>query len=178
METILWYIAIPSTLVYLLMAVMTFFGGDLEADIDTDFDSDTDSNSTLQVFTFRNLLSFLVGLSWGSLIGLTEVHLSQPLSILMGIFIGLILTSLQMVLFYFITKFEQKQEPSLETALNKQGTCYLSIPGENKGIGKVNVLVNGSLRTLSASTEGETISTGSRIKVISIDNGLLKVIRI
>lgn len=175
MEKILWFILVPSTTIYLIISFMNLIG---ISHSDTDIDSDSDTNPNTQFFTFKNLLSFLVGLSWGSLIGLKELNLSETYSVIYGVLMGGLLTLAQMILFYFITKFDQKQEPSLESALNKQGTCYLEVPGENGGIGKVSVSVNGALKVLPASTDFEKISTGSRIKVVSIDNNILKVVRI
>ena len=57
----------------------------------------------------------------------------------------------------------------MDNAIDKTGEVYLRIPEERKGIGKVQVTIQGSLRELDALTDDETeIPTGSLIQVLEI----------
>lgn len=152
---------------------------ELEVDMEIDLDTDLDEGSTIEFFTFKNLLSFLVGLSWGTLIGLNEIGFSNGISLLFGSSLGVVFTLIQMSMFYFIMKLDKKQEPNLDSTLNKEGSCYLTIPANNKGFGKINIMSNGSIKTLNASTDSnDEITTGSRVKVVEVVEDNLKVVKL
>ena len=57
-----------------------------------------------------------------------------------------------------------------KSAVGCTGTVYLTIPGERKGDGKVQITINNAVREYAALTDGETIKTGTPIKVIEVIN--------
>jgi len=62
---VLWYIAIPVSLIFVIQSIMTFIGIDgLEADFDGSFDG---AQAPFQLFSFRNLINFLLGFSWAGI---------------------------------------------------------------------------------------------------------------
>ena len=75
---ILWCIAIATSLTFVLQSILTFIGvdsgGDFDTDIDTNFDSALDSHptfegdSSMNLFTFRNLINFFLGFSWTAIL--------------------------------------------------------------------------------------------------------------
>ena len=174
MEQILWGIAIPVTLVYIAQAIATFVGIDSHDGISADFNGDLDhsDSSSIQLFTIKNAIAFLLGLSWGTLIGLKEVGLSNIFSILLGVGLGLLIVFLQILIFAFFVKLERKQIPSLQDAIGKSGTVYLAIPASNGGRGKVSLTINGTNKTLDAVTsDNSPLPTGSQISVVDVING-------
>jgi hypothetical protein len=67
----------------------------------------------------------------------------------------------------------------LDEALGLIADTYLRIPGEKKGTGKVMVSVRGSVHEIEAMTEGETIPTGSKVRITKvIGSELLEVERV
>ena len=61
----LWYITLPASLVFLIQTVLTFMGGDASDGLDADFDGDlSHASGPFQLFTFRNLIHFLLGFGW------------------------------------------------------------------------------------------------------------------
>lgn len=173
MEQILWGIAIPVTLIYIAQAIVTFLGVDSHDGISADFNGDLDhsDSSSIQLFTIKNAIAFLLGLSWGTLIGLKEAGLSNILSILLGIGLGLLIVFLQILIFAFFVKLERKQIPSLKDAIGKSGTVYLTIPAYNGGRGKVSLTINGTNKTLDAITSDKApLPTGSQISVVDVIN--------
>lgn len=177
-ETVLWYIAIPVTVFYLAQIVMTFMGMDGYDGIDADFDGDLeidDAGGTLQLFTIKNAIAFLMGLSWGTLIGFQEYHLSEASSIFLGVGIGLFIVILQSSIFYFMYKLERKNVPSLESAIGQVATVYLKVPEPMYGNGKVYVIVNGSKRVLDAYSKSGEIPTGGQCLVVGVINDVLQV---
>ena len=57
----LWYIAIPTSIIFLIQTVMTFIGADGADGSDIDLEH---GDSHFQVFSLRNLINFLLGFSW------------------------------------------------------------------------------------------------------------------
>ena len=179
MEQILWGIAIPITLIYIAQAIVTFIGLDSHDGISADFNGDLDhsDSSSIQLFTIKNAIAFLLGLSWGTLIGIKEIGLGNFLSVLLGIGLGLLIVFLQILIFYFFIKLERKQIPTLQDAIGKTGTVYLFIPGSKKGKGKVSISLRGTNKTLDAMTADEiSIPTGSQIRVTEIINDSVLIV--
>lgn len=172
MENIFMYIAFPATIIYAILIAFSLIGLDstdgLEADFSGDLEiEDGESAGSIQIFTVRNLLAFLVGLGWAGLSSLDAGH-TDLMATLIGIGIGLGFVVLQTSIFYFMSKLSQPNEPSIKSALGEMGTVYLTIPAQKQGTGKVTVIINGTVRTLTAMTQGDELKTGSLIQVDSI----------
>ncbi len=60
----LWFIAIPTTLIFAIQTILTFVGVDAHDGLNADFDSVHGGDSEFQLFSFRNLTNFLLGFSW------------------------------------------------------------------------------------------------------------------
>ena len=60
MLQVFWYIALGSSLIFIIQAIMTFIGMDATEGLDADFDSDfVGGDSEFQLFSFRNFVNFL-----------------------------------------------------------------------------------------------------------------------
>ena len=78
-EKIFWIIALPSTLIFLGILIMTFFGGDVGDDIgDTDMEIDADDGIGFQFITFKNLIGFFTIFGW---IGIASIRNGASLSV-------------------------------------------------------------------------------------------------
>ncbi len=59
-----WYIALPTSLFFLLQTIMTFMGiGGADADVDIVEGHDS-ADAPFELFSLRNLINFLLGFSW------------------------------------------------------------------------------------------------------------------
>ena len=79
-------------------------------------------------------------------------------------------------LFYLMMKSGEDGSMKIQHAIGQVGEVYLTIPSNRKGLGKIQVKVTGSLRTLDAMTDDSvSLETGQLIKVIQVvsDNILL-----
>ena len=172
----LWFIAIPVSLIFIIQLILTLIGMDASDCADVDFDGDFDGGDMpFQLFSFRNLINFLIGFSWGGIAFFDKVQSKFLLTI-----IALIIGTGMLVMFFFIIKqimkLAQDNTMQISSAIGETATVYLIIPGENKGKGKVHVKVNETLREVEAVTDGETLPTGSLVKVIDVINdNILKV---
>ena len=60
-----WYVALFSSLVFVVQAVLTFIGSDSTDGTAPDFDGDFDGvDAPFQLFSLRNLTNFLLGFGW------------------------------------------------------------------------------------------------------------------
>ena len=179
-EQVYWLITIPATVFFLAMMVMTILGTDADSDIDMDTDADSDfahgDTIPFQFVSFKNLTAFFAVFGWSG-IGFIHAGLSVLLTIFLSILCGLIMMTLMAALFYFMSKLAESGTLKMKNAIGRLGEVYLPIPANRKGIGKVQLNVQGSLRTLDAITdEPETLRTSSIIQVLDvIDDQILLV---
>jgi len=170
---IYWLVAFPSTLLFLIQLVITFIGGDADghADFDADHDGDFDGDEGgFHIFTFKNLVAFFTLFAWSGL-ACIEGGYSLGLVLIISIVTGTIMMLIMASLFYYISKFSYSGTMEFKNAIGESGSVYLSIPAKKAGAGKVQVKVQGQLRTLDAMTEDlEIIKTGSLIEVTDIIN--------
>ena len=169
---ILWCIAIASSLIFIIETVLTFIGADVEMDMDTDFDMSDggfEGDPSMNLYTFRNLVNFLLGMSWTAIL-LTGQIASKALLMVIAFAVGAILVFAVMMLFKGLSKMQQSGNINVfESAVGCNGKVYLTIPGERKGTGKVQININNSVREYDALTDSEDdLKTGTSIKVTEV----------
>lgn len=170
-----WFIAIPVSIIFLIQTIMTFAGADAADGVQADFDSNLDhTEAPFQLFTFRNLINFLLGFSWAGISFYGIISSNFWLTI-----VALVTGVLFLVVFFLIIRQMQKlaEDNSFRYAqtLNRTAEVYMAIPGNRSGKGKVLVSIKGSTRELDAITEKEKIPAGAIVRVINIENDILLV---
>lgn len=166
----LWIIAIIVSLIFIIQLILTLIGMDSSDGIDADFDGDMDGGvAPFQLFSFRNLTNFLIGFSWGGIAFYDKIG-NRFLLTLVALLIGVGMLFLFFFIIRQIMKLAQDNSMKMESAIGEICEVYLTIPGNGKGKGKVHVKVNQTLRELDAMTDGETIPTGSMVKVVEVMN--------
>jgi membrane-bound ClpP family serine protease len=171
----LWYIAIPVSLIFLGQTIMTFFGGDATDGAVADFDSNLEGDMPFQLFTFRNLINFLLGFSWS---GITFYHQINAmwLLVLVSFLVGVVFMLVFVFILMQVSKLAEDNSFVYHETIGKTAEVYLKIPAHKSGKGKVLISVKGSTHELDAYTEEEGIETGSLVTVIKADEtGLLLV---
>jgi membrane protein implicated in regulation of membrane protease activity len=172
-EKVFWYMAIPSSIVFLIMTVLTFMGMDSTDGLDADFEGDTeDSGGAFQLFTFRNLVSFITVFSWSGITCLQN-SMSLTTSLIVSVLLGLVMVLILSSLFYFIGKLQVNYTPDIKHSIGKLGKVYLRIP--KNGTGKVIVSYGGTNRIVDAMSKEYDCPTGSRVKITSEESGVLIV---
>lgn len=170
-ESLLWYITIPFTVLFIIQLIVTFLG---LGDSDIDFDDDTDFQSSFRFFTIKNFIIFFTVFGWAGLTFL-NLGLSNGLVLFLASLAGILVMFLISLLFYFILKLTSDGTIDLKNALNLTGRVYIPIPAKRKGTGKVQITIQDSLKEIEAITDGERLKTGSLVKVIDIYENLLVV---
>ena len=169
---ILWCIAIASSLIFIIETVLTFIGADVEMDMDTDFDiadGGFEGDPSMNLYTFRNLVNFLLGMSWTAIL-LNEQMKSKALLMLIALAVGAAIVFAVMMMFKGLSKMQQSGNINVfESAVGCSGKVYLTVPGERKGQGKVQININNSVREYDALTDSEDdLKTGTSIKVTEV----------
>lgn len=175
---ILWGTAIATSLIFIIETIMTFIG--IDHDVDTDFDSmdgSFDGDSSMNLYTFRNLVNFLLGMSWTAILLRGSVT-STTLLMIIAIIAGILLVAAVMWMFKWLNGMQQSGNIDVyKCAAGCQGKVYLTIPAERTGSGKVQITINGSVREYEALTDSDTpLKTGTPIRVLeALDQSSLLV---
>ena len=168
---ILWGIAIATSLIFILETVLTFIGIDHDGsfDMDTSADGSFESEPSMNLYTFRNLVNFLLGMSWTAIL-LKEQIASTALLMLIAVVVGILLVAAVMYMFKWLSKMQQSGNIDVyKSAVGCIGKVYLSIPAQRKGAGKVQITINEAVREYDALTDSESeLKTGASIKVIEV----------
>ncbi len=178
---ILWGITLSATLIFVIQTVMTFLGLGGDGGIDTDFDAagnvdlgggdgSFDADPSMSLLTFRNFINFCLGFGWTAVLLHDDVK-SNFLVMVIAIIVGVALVAAVMWMFKWLSSMQQSGNIDVHTAaVGCEGKAYLTIPGERKGEGKIQITINNAIREYDALTEGDSIPTGTPIKVIGVIN--------
>ena len=186
---VLWAVTLSASLVFVIQTIMTFLGaaGDSDFDInsDTDLIGDIADGSVdvggspeagetgqlgtgMNLLTFRNFINFLIGFGWTAIL-LKDSVPALALRMLIAIVVGVVLVAVVMLLFKWLTNMQQSGNINVyKSAIDCEGTVYLTIPGERAGEGKVQITINNAVREYAAVTDGPTLKTGARIRVVEV----------
>ena len=180
---LLWSVTLTATLIFVIQTVMTFLGADADS---TDFDVDVDASmdgsdlsnidSGANLYTFRNFVNFFLGFGWTAIILQPSVK-STAVLVIISVLVGIALVALVMYMFKWLYSMQQSGNINVyKSAVGCQGKCYLRIPAERAGEGKVQITIQGAVREYNAVTDGDEIKTGASVKVLeAIDGNTLLV---
>lgn len=174
---VLWGITLSASLIFVIQSIMTFVGlgggdGGFDGDFSTDFNdlSTLDADPGMNLYTFRNLVNFLLGFGWTAIL-LRDRIASLAWLMVLSVLVGLALVAVVMYLFKWLNGMQQSGNIDVfKSAVGCQGRVYLTIPAERKGEGQVQITINGSVREYNAVTDGDDIKTGTPIKVVEVLN--------
>lgn len=149
---------------------MTFVGLDSSDGTTADFDGDLDGGDMpFQLFSFRNLVNFLLGFGWGGICFYNTIE-NQVILAIIAIATGSLFLVLFFVIIKQLTKLEENNTFKINMSVGKTGNVYLTIPENKTGSGLVQVSVNGAVRELQAVTTGEKLESGAMIKVTAVES--------
>jgi hypothetical protein len=165
---IMWGIAIPVSIIFIIQMIMTFVGLGDHGDISTDSDGDADMQIPFQLFTFRNFVNFFLGFAWTG-ISLYEVIVNKAWLTLLGVIVGLVLVTIVMAILYALSKTVQSGNIDINNATGKTATVYFTIPAAGKGMGKIQMSIQQAVREYDAISDAtEPIITGALVRVKSV----------
>jgi hypothetical protein len=171
-----WYVAIPTSLIFIFQTILTFVGADATDGLDADFDGDFDgADAPFQLFSFRNLINFLLGFSWSGISFYASIQNKMGLVVL-SLSVGLLFVFVFFTIIQQIQKLAENNSFKIANTLHKTAEVYLSIPAKKSGKGKVMISVNGAYHELDAMTENDLIASNTLVKVVKIENDNILIV--
>lgn len=166
---IYWGIAVPFTLFFVLQLVLSFLGAESPDDL-PDSEIEADHGIPFQFLTLKNLIGFFTIFAWTG-IACTEAGFSNGITLVLAMVAGLLMMGLMAGLFYLMMKSGADGTMKIRNAIGQVGEIYLTIQPKRSGMGKIQVKVSGSLRTLDAMTDDEKpLTSGQLAQVVEIVN--------
>lgn len=176
LEKAYWVFALPSTLIFLFILVTTFFGGDSMDASPDDLDTEVETGVASQYFTFKNLVGFFLLFSWT---GIACLHggVGTGTTVVLSLVAGTAMMLAMVWMFRSMNRMTESGTLRMENAVGRTANVYMQVPGARRGMGKVHLTIQGSLRELDALTDdGHDLSTGTIVRVEEvIDGHILRV---
>jgi hypothetical protein len=170
LEPILWYVAVPASVVFALQTILMLLGivtDHSDADIHHDGMAD---HAYFPIFTVRNLIVFLMMFGWTGIALIRGTHLPPVAVIGIGVFAGLVLMFVVAFMFFGIAKMTSAGAAQIDaTVVGSEAKVYLKIPAKRGGYGKVTVVFQGSQKELQAMTEGQELATGMPVRITKLE---------
>ena len=172
LQKFFWIVACCASLVFIIQTIMTFIGLGTDADVDAGpMDGAVDSvedGSLSGVFSFRNLINFLLGYGWAGVLFFDSIEKRWLLQVL-AIAVGLVFVLAFVFMFRQVMKLSHDGSFKMQEAVGLKADVYLRIPAARSGRGKVQVSVKGSVHEIDAMTDStEEIATGGQVKIVKV----------
>ncbi len=164
------FIAILGTAIFALQFVLSMAGlhGDVDGGDGADFQIDAHDVADihgLNFFSIKSIVAFVTFFGWG---GFFFNHLGLG-GLAIAFFCGLVMMFLTALVISLLLKMQQSGNVSSADLIGRNGTVYLTIPGERASGGLVTVTLPDRTRQISARADSE-IKTGTDV-VIESDLG-------
>ena len=172
LQKFFWTIACCASLVFIIQTIMTFVGLGTDTDVDAGpMDGSVDSmedGALSGVFSFRNLVNFLLGYGWAGVLVHDSIEKGWLLQ-LIAIAVGLVFVLAFVFMFRQVMKLSHDGSFKMEEAVGLKADVYLRIPAARTGRGKVQVSVKGSIHEIDAMTDNDTeIATGGQVQIVEV----------
>jgi membrane-bound ClpP family serine protease len=172
-----WGIAVFASLIFIVQSILTFVGMDAHDGADADFSGHDlqGGEEPFQLFTFRNLINFLLGFSWTG-IAFSNVIGNRILLMVLAFLVGLLFIAIFFLIMRQLMKLAENNSFNINNVLNQIAEVYIPIPEQKKGKGKVSISVHGAMHEIDAITEDERISTGTNVRIVKIEGETLVLV--
>ena len=162
MQTFVGIGAISSTILTLQM-ILAMFGGDMDG-LDSDVDiPDGGEGGASGILSIRTIGAFFTGFGWSGA-AMLQAEFGTGAATFVGIIVGSTFMALVFYLMTYLHSLRQDGTIDYANAIGKIGAVYLPVPPHRKGIGKIEVLVQGRLKIVQAVTDNEK-KIGNRVAV-------------
>ncbi len=144
---------------------------DLDTDFDTDVGADHDASSDTRFVGALSIKAIVAGITVFGLAGLAaERQLSSVQAMLAALLAG---GATMYAVGWLIHRMHQLNADGtvrIGECVGSIGSVYLTIPGGKSGVGKVTVEIQGRTMEYAALTDGDAITTGSKVEVAGVLN--------
>ena len=152
-----------SSVVLTLQMILAMFGGDMDG-LDADMEvSDVGEGGASGILSIRTIGAFFTGFGWSGAAMLQAGH-GTGAATFVGIVVGSIFMALIFYLMAYLHSLRQEGTINYANAVGKIGSVYLPVPPHRKGMGQIEVLVQGRLKIVQAITDNDK-KIGNRVAV-------------
>ncbi len=154
-----------------LIVLQAIFGMFVGHDGDTNTDATVDTHGGhggyASYLSLKSISAMLLGFGFG---GAVLLRAGYPAGIAAagGIAIGIVIGASYITLMKSLNQMKSDGTAVLKEAVNRTGTVYLSVPGENSGSGEVQVSYGGRLQNVRAFTQGPALPSGTSVRVLAL----------
>lgn len=175
-EYVYWGFAILGGTLFILQTILLVSGANFGDDgLDAAGDHHSDGDASFKLLSMQGLTAFfmmfgLVGLA------LLKADLFPPLSAAGGMLAGLVSVWLIGLIFSQMKRLQSSGTIDIHSAINTEGTVYLTIP--HGGTGQVQVITQGALKIFDAVSKDKVdIRTGEKIHVVDVKDGNTLIVK-
>ena len=167
-------IAAIATFLFVMRLILMLFGGEHgEVDVSTDavdgIDlNHVDSDASFNLFSLLAILAFFMGLGWMGLACRLTWGMGPSLSIVLSVGTGAGMMALASTMMMYVRKLEHVVQYDVKTCIGHTGKVYLTIPGEGKSGGQVEVSISGRRKVMNAKTKGDELAAFTSVKVLEV----------
>jgi hypothetical protein len=152
-----------SSAVLTLQMILAMIGGDLDG-LDAEVDiPDTGEGGASGILSIRTIGAFFTGFGWSGA-AMLQAGYGTGAATFVGIVVGSIFMALIFYLMAYLHSLRQEGTINYANAVGKIGSVYLPVPPHRKGIGQIEVLVQGRLKIVQAITDNDK-KIGNRVAV-------------
>lgn len=149
MRTFVGIGAVSSIVLFIQMIVILIGGSDLDFDL-----GEVGEGGATGIFSIRSIGSFFTGFGWTGAMFLQNHH-SVGVATLAATLVGSLILVGFLSLMRWLHGFKTDGTVNYENAVGNVGTVYIPIPPKRKGMGQIQVDVQGRLSTVDAVSDSE-----------------------
>lgn len=164
-KQIFYAIGLASLSILLAQILLTFVG------IGSDHDAElthAEHPSGLSFLSVRTITAFFVGFGWAGAILLNHGY-SVPIAIAGGMLTGIVFLFITAFLIHNLLRLQSSGNLDYRNAIGVVGTVYSTIPGEQRGGGQLELMLQGRLMMAEAySKAAQDLRPGSKARVVEL----------
>ena len=152
-----------SSLVLSIQLVLSMIGGDMDG-IDADLDlAEGGEGGASGILSVRTIGAFFTGFGWTGA-SMTDYGYGLGITTVVSAVVGSALLAMVFYLMAYLHSLRQEGTLDYSNTIGKVGSVYLPIPPNRKGLGQVEVMVQGRLSIVKAVTDHDK-KIGNRVAV-------------
>jgi hypothetical protein len=152
-----------SSLVLSLQLLLSLIGGDIDG-LDADLDLvDGGEGGASGILSVRTIGAFFTGFGWTGA-SMTDYGYGLGITTVVSSVVGLALLAMVFYLMAYLHSLRQEGTLDYSNTIGQVGSVYLPIPSNRKGLGQIEVMVQGRLSIVRAVTDNDK-KIGNRVAV-------------
>ncbi|HYD01131.1 MAG TPA: NfeD family protein [Phycisphaerales bacterium] len=125
-----------------------------------------DATGSFKLVSVQAAFGFIMGFGWSGLVCLKAFDWTPSISVLGALVGGSAFGLLVAALLHATRKLETSGNVNMSAAIGHEAVVYATVPAKGGGRGQVRLVIGTRDRIVQATSEGPSIKTGDRVKVL------------